>query len=350
MGAVCAEFSVRIGAEWYAIRWALVCNGEMRAIQMQRTGGPEVLELVDLPTPEPGPGQVLVRVRAAGVNFIDTYLREGRYPAPLPFIPGQEAAGVVEAVGEGVKSFTRGERVAWNGTRGTYAEFALAPASDLLRLPDDMSFEQAAAVLLQGLTAHYLAHDTYAIQPGDTVLVHAGAGGVGLLLTQMAKRLGARVLTTVSTEEKAALSRAAGADRVVLYTQASFVEAVMEETAGKGLPVVFDSVGKTTFEDSLMCLHPRGLLALYGASSGAVPPFDLIRLSTMGSLYVTRPTLKDYVATRDELERRANEVFGWVARGEVAVRVGHRYRLEEAAEAHRALEGRRTTGKVLLTL
>ena len=322
----------------------------MRAIQIKQTGGPEVLEIAELPVPQPGAGQVLVRVHAAGINFIDTYLREGRYPAALPFTPGQEAAGAVEALGEGVAGFAVGDRVAWTGTRGTYAEFALAPAGDLLHLPAHISFEQAAAVMTQGLTAHYLAYDTYPIQPGDTVLVHAGAGGVGLLLTQVAKRLGARVLTTVSTEEKAELSREAGADRVILYTQANFVDAVKQETAGRGLPVVYDSVGKTTFEDSLKCLRPRGLLALYGASSGAVPPFDLIRLSTMGSLYVTRPTLKDYVQTRAELEARANAIFKWVASGELKVRIGHRYALREAQQAHRDLEGRRTTGKVLLTL
>lgn len=313
-------------------------------------GGPEVLQLVELPIPQPGAGQVLVRVEASGINFIDTYLREGRYPAPLPFTPGQEAAGTVEALGEGVERFRKGDRVAWTGTRGTYAEYALAPASDLLPLPEHISFEQAAAMMTQGLTAHYLAFHTYKIQPGDTVLVHAGAGGVGLLLTQVAKRLGARVLATVSTEEKAELSREAGADGVILYTQASFVDAVKEETAGKGLPVVYDSVGKTTFEDSLKCLRPRGLLALYGASSGAVPPFDLIRLSTAGSLYVTRPTLKDYVQTRAELEERAHAIFSWVAGGELKVRIGHRYSLEQAEQAHRDLEGRRTTGKVLLTL
>lgn len=322
----------------------------MRAIQIQNTGGPEVLEVVDLPVPQPGAGQVLVRVHASGVNFIDTYLREGRYPAPLPFTPGQEAAGTVEVLGADVSGFAVGDRVAWTGTRGTYAEYALAPAADLLRIPDQLSFEQAAAVLTQGLTAHYLAFSTHPIQPGDLVLIHAGAGGMGLLLTQVAKRLGARVITTVSTEEKAELSRGAGADRVVLYTRDSFVDAVHQETQGRGLPVVYDSVGKTTFEDSLKCLRPRGLLALYGASSGAVPPFDLIRLSTTGSLYVTRPTLKDYVQSRSELEQRANDIFGWVVNGELQVRIGHRYTLEQAGEAHRALAGRQTTGKVLLTL
>ena len=282
-----------------------------------------------------------------GVNFIDTYLREGRYPAALPFVPGQEAAGVVAEVGEGVTRFAVGDRVAWNGVRGTYAEYACAPATEVLHVPDGMTTEQAAAVLLQGLTAHYLAHSTYAIQAGDTVLIHAGAGGVGLLLTQMAKRLGAVVITTVSTEEKAALSREAGADHVVLYTQTSFVDAVKEIMGGKGLPVVYDSVAKTTFEDSLKCLRPRGVMALYGGSSGAAPVIDPIRLM-QGSLYLTRPTLKDYTQTREELERRAADVFGWVASGELKVRIGARYKLEDAAQAHIDLAGRKTTGKVLL--
>ena len=320
----------------------------MRAIQISKTGGPEVMELADLPTPTPKPGEVLVRVHAAGVNFIDTYLREGRYPAPLPFIPGQEAAGVVESLGEGVTGFAPGDHVAWNGTRGTYAEFACAPAKDLLKVPAAIPLDDAAAVLLQGLTAHYLVHDTHRVQPGETILVHAGAGGVGLLLTQMAKMLGAHVITTVSTEDKAALSREAGADHVILYTQESFPDAVQRITGGKGLPVVYDSVGKTTFEDSLKCLRPRGLMALYGGSSGAVPPFDLIRLSTMGSLYVTRPTLKDYVQTRAELEWRADDVFSWVAAGKLKVRIGHKYPLAEAQQAHIDLQGRKTTGKVLL--
>ena len=321
----------------------------MRAIQIMRTGGPEVMELVEVPTPKPGPGHVLVKIEASGVNFIDTYLREGRYPAELPFIPGQEAAGTVVEVGEGVSDFVVGDRVAWNGTRGTYAEYACAPAQILLKIPEGMTCAQAAAVLLQGLTAHYLAYDTYKIEAGETVLVHAGAGGVGLLLTQMAKRLGARVITTVSTEEKAELSRGAGADVVVLYTSESFVDEVKRQTGGEGLPVVYDSVGKTTFEDSLKCLRPRGLLALYGASSGAVPAMDPIRLMA-GSLYLTRPTLKDYVRTRGELEARAADVFGWMASGELKVRVGATYPLEEAAQAHRDLAGRKTTGKVLLTM
>jgi NADPH2:quinone reductase len=321
----------------------------LRAIQISKTGGPEVLEFVDIPAPKPAVGQVLVKIAASGVNFIDTYLREGRYPAALPFIPGQEAAGTVLETGEGVSKFVVGDRVAWTGVRGTYAEIACPPAAELLKIPATMKLEDAAAVLTQGLTAHYLAHDTYAIQRGDTVLVHAGAGGVGLLLTQIAKALGARVITTVSTEEKAALSREAGADHVILYTQENFAEAVKKFTGGEGLPVVYDSVGKTTFEDSLKCLRPRGLMALYGASSGAVPPMDPIRLMA-GSLYLTRPTLKDYVTPRAELERRAADIFGWVASGKLKVRIGHKYKLEDAAQAHRDLEGRKTTGKVLLTL
>jgi NADPH:quinone reductase len=320
----------------------------LKAIQMAKTGGPEVLEYVDIPTPAPAPGQVLVRIEASGVNFIDTYLREGRYPATLPFVPGQEAAGIVAALGEGVTGFREGDHVAWTGTRGTYAEFACAPASDLLHVPKGLSSEDAAAALTQGFTAHYLAYDTYAIQSGDTVLVHAGAGGVGLLLTQMAKQLGATVITTVSTEEKAALSREAGADHVILYTQQHFHAEVVRIAGGVGLPVVYDSVGKTTFEDSLKCLRPRGLIALYGASSGAVPPFDLIRLAGLGSLYVTRPTLKDYVLTREALEKRAADVFGWILSGKLKVRIGHRYPLAEAAQAQRDLEARKTTGKVLL--
>lgn len=319
----------------------------MRAIQVKKTGGPEVLELVDIPTPEPKSGEVLVRIAASGVNFIDTYFREGRYPAALPFTPGQEAAGTVDALGEGVNGFAVGDHVAWNGTRGTYAEYACAPAKDLLHVPAEMSLEDAAAVLLQGLTAHYLVNDTYRVQRGDTVLAHAGAGGVGLLITQMLKMIGAMVITTVSTEEKAALSRAAGADHVVLYTKENFVDAV-RKIVPEGLPVVYDSVGKTTFEDSLKCLRSRGLMALYGGSSGAVPPFDLIRLSTMGSLYVTRPTLKDYVLTRAELEQRANDVFGWVKEGKLKVRIGHRYPLDQARQAQEDLQARKTTGKVLI--
>jgi NADPH2:quinone reductase len=320
----------------------------MQAIQIKQNGGAEVLELTELPAPVPAAGEVLVAIEASGVNFIDVYYREGRYPAPLPLVLGQEAAGTVAALGPEVTGFQVGDRVAWRGGSGAYAQLAVAPAAQLVRVPDGVSSEQAAAVLVQGLTAHYLAYSTYPIQPGDTVLVHAGAGGTGLLLTQVAKKRGARVITTVSTEEKAALSREAGADEVILYTQQDFAAEVKRLTNGAGLPVVYDSVGRSTFEQSLTCLKPRGLLALFGGASGAVPPFDLIRLSTMGSLYVTRPTLKDYVATRAELESRANELFGWVADGSLKLRIEHSYALKDAAQAHRDLEARKTTGKLLL--
>jgi NADPH2:quinone reductase len=309
-----------------------------------------VLEFREVPTPEPGPGRVMVQIEACGVNFIDIYLREGRYPAQLPFIPGQEAAGTVIALGPDIApdTFKVGDRVAWCHVMGTYAEFAAAPVTKLIKIPEDISTRQAAAVMLQGMTAHYLAHSTYAIQRGDDVLIHAGAGGVGLLLIQMAKRLGARVLTTVSTEEKAALARHAGADEVILYTQEDFAAKVRELTGGRGVPVVYDSVGKTTFDGSLACLRPRGLMALYGGSSGAVPPFDLIQLSLKGSLYLTRPSLKDYILTRAELEKRAGDVLRWVSEGSLKLRLEHTYPLAEAAQAHRDLEGRKTTGKALL--
>ena len=321
----------------------------MRAIQINRTGGPEVLELKDLPTPTPAAGQALIRIEASGVNFIDIYFREGRYPSPLPFIPGQEAAGIIEALGPDQPSpFKVGDRVAWCSVPGTYAEYSVAPTGRLVRVPDGVSSQQAAAALLQGMTAHYLAFSAYTIQPGDSVLIHAGAGGVGLLLIQIAKRLGARVFTTVSTDDKAALAREAGADEVILYTREDFPTRVRELTQGKGLSVVYDSVGKTTFEGSLASIHPRGMLVLFGGSSGAVPPFDLIKLSTLGSLFITRPRLQDYTATREELDRRSSDIFGWIADGSLKVRIGQTYPLPEAAQAHRDLEGRKTTGKVLL--
>src|ERR1017187_2643145 len=325
----------------------------MRAIQMTQTGGPEVMALRELPTPAPGPGQALVRIEACGVNFIDVYQREGRYPVQLPFIPGQEAAGTIASLGPAdpgaaVFGLKVGDRVAWANILGSYADFAVVPLSRLIAVPEGVTARQAAAAMLQGMTAHYLAYATYPIQPDDTVLVHAGAGGVGLLLIQMAKRLGARVFSTVSNEKKAELARAAGADQPILYTREDFAASVRELTGGRGLPVVYDSVGKTTFEGSLACLRPRGMLVLFGASSGPVPPFDLIRLSTMGSLYVTRPTLKDYTATREELEQRAGEVLRRVADGSLKLRLEHTYPLADAAQAHRDLEARKTTGKVLL--
>ncbi len=289
-----------------------------------------------------------MRIEASGVNFIDTYHREGRYPAALPYTLGQEAAGTVVSIGADVTSVKPGDHVAWGGIPGTYAEFAIAPVDRIVSVPAGVTSKQAAAAILQGMTAHYLAHSTYKIQSGDEVLIHAGAGGTGLLLTQIAKSLGARVLTTVSTEEKAALSRAAGADEVILYTQTDFAAEVKRLTSGRGLPVVYDSVGKSTFEQSLTCLRPRGLLVLFGGSSGAVPPFDLIRLSTLGSLYVTRPTLKDYVATRADLVERAAYVFNGVAAGTLKLRFEHTYPLVDAAQAHRDIESRGTTGKLLL--
>jgi len=320
----------------------------MKAIQILTTGSADVLALRDLPTPTPGPGEALIRIEASGVNFIDTYFREGRYPANLPYTLGQEASGIVESVATGVPDVKPGDRVAWCGIPGTYAEFAVAPASRLVPIPAGVSFNDAAAGILQGITAHYLSHSTYAIQSGDEVLIHAGAGGTGLLLIQMAKSRGARVFTTVSTEEKAALARQAGADEVIFYTKEDFAARVKDLTNGRGLPVVYDSVGKTTFEQSLQCLRPRGLMVLFGGASGAVPPFDLIRLSTMGSLYVTRPTMRDYIATRADLEARAKDVFDAIANGTLKLRAEHIYPLTDAGQAHRDLEGRKTTGKLLL--
>ncbi len=320
----------------------------MNAIQVQSTGGPEVLQLAELPIPVPGPGQVLIRVEAIGVNFIEIYFRKGTYKATLPLIPGSEAAGTVEELGPGVTGFEAGDAVASCGVLGSYAEYALVPATQLVKVPDALTPEQAAAAMLQGMTAHYLAKSTYPLKAGETALVHAGAGGVGLLLTQIATRIGARVITTVSTKEKAELSREAGASDVIFYTEQDFATEVKRLTGGKGVDVVYDSVGKTTFEDSLNCLRPRGLMALFGGSSGPVPPYDLIQLSGKGSLFVTRPTLWHYVATRAELEWRAGEVLGWAAKGELKLRMEFMYPLAEAAQAQIDLESRKTTGKILL--
>jgi NADPH2:quinone reductase len=321
---------------------------DMKAIQVHQTGGPEVLQLVELPIPEPGPGQVLIRVEAIGVNFIETYFRKGIYKSSLPLIPGSEAAGTVEELGPGVTGFDAGDAVASVSVLGSYAEYALVAAVSLVKIPDGLTMEQAAAAMLQGMTAHYLSHSTFPLKAGDTALVHAGAGGVGLLLTQMAARIGARVITTVSTEEKAELSREAGASDVILYTEKEFEPEVKRLTSGKGVDVVYDGVGKTTFEGSLNCLRPRGLLALFGASSGPVPPFDLIQLSGKGSLFVTRPTLWHYIASRAELELRAGDVLGWAAKGELKLRTEYLYPLAEAAQAQSDLEGRKTSGKILL--
>jgi len=320
----------------------------MKAIQIHETGGPEVLRQVELPIPQPGPGQVLIRVEAVGVNFIEIYFRKGVYKAALPLTPGSEAAGTVEELGPGVTGFAAGELVASVSVLGSYAEYALVPAASLVKVPAGLTPEQAAAALLQGMTAHYLAYSTFPLKAGDTALVHAGAGGVGLLLTQMAARLGARVIATVSTAAKAELSREAGASDTILYGEQDFEAEVKRLTGGKGVDVVYDSVGKTTFDKSLNCLRPRGLLALFGASSGPVPPFDLIQLSGKGSLFLTRPTLWHYVATRAELEWRAGDVLGWAAKGELKLRTDFQYPLAEAAQAQIDLEARKTTGKILL--
>ncbi len=322
----------------------------MKAILIRKTGAPEVMALEDAPTPEPKPGEVLVRLRASGVNFIDIYLREGRYPAPLPFINGQEGAGIVTEVGRGVTEFRPGDLVAWCGALGSYAEYAAVPVEVLVKVPKELDLRVAAAVMLQGMTAHYLAHSTYKLKPGDTALVHAAAGGVGLLLTQMAVRAGARVIATVSTTEKEALAREAGATDVIRYTEVDFEAETRRLTRGQGVDVVYDSVGKTTFEKSLKCLRRRGMMVLYGGSSGAVPPFDLIEISRLGSLFVTRPTLKDYVATHDELMWRAGEVLDAVQSGNLKVRMEYSYLLADAAQAHRDLESRKTTGKLLLEI
>ena len=320
----------------------------MKAIQFQEYGGPEVLKLVDLPVPAPGPGQVLIRVEAIGVNFIEIYFRKGTYKGSLPMTPGSEAAGTVEQVGPGVTGFSAGELVASTRVLGSYAEYALVPAEQLVKVPAGISPEQAAAVMLQGMTAHYLAYSTFPLKAGDSALIHAGAGGVGLLLTQIAARIGARAITTVSTSEKAELSRQAGASEVILYTEQDFEAEVKRITGGKGVDVVYDSVGKTTFDKSLNCLRPRGLLALFGASSGPVPAFDLIQLSAKGSLFIARPSLWHYVSQREELEWRAGDVLGWVASGQLKLRSEHLYPLAEAARAQIDLEGRKTTGKLLL--
>jgi NADPH2:quinone reductase len=320
----------------------------MKAIQVKQPGGPEVLELVDVPVPEPKANEAVVKLAASGVNFIDVYQREGRYKVPLPFLLGQEGAGVVTAVGSNVTSLKAGDRVAWTGLLGGYAEYAAVPADRLVAIPAGVTDQQAAAAMLQGMTAHYLCHDTYPLKRGETALVHAAAGGVGLLLVQMAHNIGARVLATVSTEEKAKLAREAGADEIILYTKSDFEAETRRLTNGQGVHVVYDSVGKTTFEKGLNVLRPRGIMVLFGGSSGAVPPFDLIALSQKGSLYVTRPTLVNYIATREELLSRSAAVFAMISSGKLKLRIAHTYPLAEAQRAHRDLEGRKTTGKLLL--
>jgi NADPH2:quinone reductase len=320
----------------------------MKAIQVKQPGGPEALELVDIPVPQPKPDQAVMKIAAAGVNFIDTYQREGRYKVPLPFVAGQEGAGVVTAVGSETTSVKPGDRVAWAGIQGSYAEYIAAPANRMVALPAGVSDREAAAVMLQGMTAHYLAYSTFPLKRGQTALVHAAAGGVGLLLVQIAHNIGARVIGTVSTEEKAKLAREAGADDIIFYTQDDFESETRRLTGGKGVDVVYDSVGKTTFEKGLNVLRPRGMMVLFGGSSGAVPPFDPIALSAKGSLFLTRPTLGHYTATREELEARASDLFAMLAGKKLKLRFEHIYPLADAQQAHRDLESRKTTGKLLL--
>jgi NADPH2:quinone reductase len=320
----------------------------MKAIRIQKPGGREVLEYTEIPEPRPERGQVLVAIEYAGVNFFDVYQRTGLYPIAMPFTPGTEAAGTVLAVGAEVSDFHKGDRVAYQGVPGTYAEQAVVAAERLVPIPEGVSTRTACALILQGMTAHYLATSTYALKAGDTALVHAAAGGVGLLLCQIAKLRGAQVIGTVSTEAKAVLARAAGADHVILYTQQDFAVETKRLTSNRGVQVVYDSVGRTTFDQSLNSLAPRGLLALFGASSGPVPPVNPQVLNQKGSLYLTRPTLANYVATRAELLSRAADLFEWLREKKLSVRVDREVPLKDVAEAHRALESRETTGKVLL--
>jgi NADPH:quinone reductase len=320
----------------------------VKAIRVHATGGPEVLRYEEVPKPSPGPGQALVRIETVGVNFMEVYQRTGLYKVPLPFIPGSEASGTVVEIGPKVTAVTGGQRVATTNFAGAYAEYALVPAERLVVLPDGVSNRMGAAVMLQGMTAHYLVHSTFPLSRQHTCLVHAAAGGVGLLLCQMARRLGARIIGTVSTEEKAVLAREAGAHEVILYTQQDFEAETKRLTSGAGVHVVYDSVGQTTFAKGLNCLVPRGMMVLYGQSSGPVDPLDPQVLNHKGSLFLTRPTVVHYVASRPELVQRASEVLGWVTDESLKVRIGREFPLAAAAEAHRELEGRRTTGKVLL--
>jgi NADPH2:quinone reductase len=321
----------------------------MKAIQIRAHGGPEALELAELPVPELGPKEVLVRLEAIGVNFIDVYHRTGLYPVSLPYVPGQEGAGTVEEAGEEVAGMEPGDRVAFAGVAGAYAEHIRLPADRAVKLPGEVDCEQAAAVMLQGMTAHYLAFDTFPLKRGDTALVQAGAGGVGLLLVQIAKRCGARVLATAGSARKAELARQAGADEIILYVEQDFVSQVKSLTGGKGVQVVYDSVGQATFLKSLDCLAPRGMLVSFGQSSGKIPAFDPAQLGSKGSLYLTRPTLWHYIADRPSLLRRAGDLWEWLAKGELFLFISQVLPLDKAAEAHRLLEGRQTMGKVLLT-
>lgn len=319
----------------------------MNAIRVTHPGGPDALELHQIDRPRPQPGEAVVKVHAAGVNFIDIYHRTGHYKLPMPFTPGMEGSGVVEAVGEGVTDLKPGQRVAWAMHIGGYAQYAAIPAWKLVPLPDGVKDDPAAAAMLQGMTAHFLTHSTFTIRAGSTALVHAAAGGVGLLLVQMIKKLGGRVIGTVSTEQKEQLAREMGADHVIRYTRADF-EAETKKIAAGGVDVVYDSVGQATFDKSLNCLRPRGMLVLFGGSSGPVPPVDPLTLSGKGSLFLTRPSLAHHAATREELLWRAGDVLKWVADGSLKIRIDRIRPLAEAAQAHRDLEGRRTSGKLLL--
>jgi NADPH2:quinone reductase len=321
----------------------------MKAIQIRAHGGPEVLQAVELPVPEAEPDQALVRIEAAGVNFIDVYHRTGLYSIKLPYVPGQEGAGTVEKVGEEVTGLAPGDRVAWAGVAGSYAQYACLPAEKLVKLPEHVDCEQAAAAMLQGMTAHYLSHDTYPLKPGDTALVHAAAGGVGLLLVQAARLRGARVLATAGSAAKAELARKAGAEEVILYQEKDFVAEVKRLTGGKGVQVVYDSVGQATFLKSLDCLAPRGMMVTFGQSSGKIAPLDTQLLSTRGSLFLTRPTLWHYIADRPSLLARAEAVFDWIGSGRLFLYIAKVLPLERAAEAHRLLESRQTMGKLLLS-
>ena len=320
----------------------------MKAIVVSEKGGPEQLVLQDVPDPQPGSGELLVEVAAAGLNFIDTYHRGGLYPMDFPITPGVEGAGTVTGFGEGVDGYESGDRVGWVGLIGSYAEMHLIPAERAVPIPEGVDDETAAAVLLQGITAHYLARDTFPLSEGQRCLIHAGAGGVGLLLTQIAKLAGAEVVTTVGTKDKAELSSAAGSDHVIVYTEEDFAEAVTERYGPNGIDVVYDGVGAATFDKGLDVLRPRGMMVTFGNASGAVPGVSPLVLMQKGSLFLTRPTMGHYIASREELLGRASDLFDWIARGDLDVRIGERYPLADASEAHRALEGRRTTGKVLL--
>ena len=320
----------------------------MKAVRVHKYGGPEVLTPEEIPIPEPKVGEARVKIEAAGVNYIDIYQRTGLYPMKTPFTLGTEGAGIVDAVGPDVTEVKKGDRVGYAMIPGSYAEYAIVAAARLVPIPSNIEARVAAALMLQGMTAHYLTHNTYSLKKGDTALIHAAAGGVGLLLIQIAKQLGATVIGTVSTEAKAKLAKEAGADHVILYTQTDFLAEVKKLTDGRGLEVVYDSVGQTTFDKSLECLRPRGYMVLFGQSSGPVAPFDPARLAARGSLFLTRPSLAHYSLDRAELLQRASDIFNWAAAGTLKVRIDKSFPMAEAAEAHRQLEGRKTTGKVIL--